>query len=63
MSRKMRFSEMVQKGENPKGFTSYTPNGTSKEYGTGWNKGWDYERPQLPPDKTRPAGRTNRTGE
>jgi len=57
------FESIVQKGENPLGFTSQTPNGTAHWEGTGWNKGWDWEQPQLPPDATRPAGRSNRTGE
>lgn len=61
--RKMDFEKIIQDGENPKGFTSQTCNGTSHATGTGWNKAWDFEQSQLPPDRTRPAGRSNRTGE
>ena len=57
------FEKLIGKGENPKGFTAQTCNGTAKYQGTGWNKDFDWERPQLAPDRTRPAGRTNRTGE
>ena len=63
--RKLDFEKIIQKGENPLGFTSQTPNGTAHWQGTGWNKDFfaDYDRPQLEPDATRPAGRSNRTGE
>jgi len=46
-------------------FTAQTPNGTAKWKGTGWNDqyGAPYERPEVKPTKTRPAGRSNRTGE
>lgn len=57
------FEKLIGEGENPKGFTAQTPNGTAKWSGTGWNDEWNYEREQLPPDRTRPAGRSNRTGE
>jgi len=60
---KMNFEKLIQDGENPKGFTSQTANGTAHWRGTGWNKGSDYDMPELPPDLTRPAGRSNRTGE
>lgn len=60
---KMRFESMIQRGENPQGFTAETANGTAHWRGTGWNKNWNPTRPQLPPDRTRPAGRSNRTGE
>lgn len=63
-SDKMNFEGMIKRGENPKGFTSQTANGTAHYKGTGFNKVWDYEREQLPPDATRPDdGRSNRTGE
>jgi hypothetical protein len=63
--RKMDFEGMIRKGENPLGFTAQTPNGTAHWQGTGWNKqwNWDMETPQVDPDRTRPAGRSNRTGE
>lgn len=60
----MNFERQIQFGENPNGFTAQTCNGTSKAMGTGWNgQDFDYERPQLNPSATRPAGRSNRTGE
>ena len=63
--RKLNFEEIIQKGENPKGFTAQTPNGTAHWQGTGWNKNWmaGFGMPQVEPDPTRPAGRSNRTGE
>ena len=63
--RKLDFEKIIQKGENPLGFTSQTANGTAHWLGTGWNKNYfsDYDMPQVEPDATRPAGRSNRTGE
>ena len=63
--RKLDFEKIIQKGENPLGFTAQTPNGTAHWQGTGWNKNYfsDYDMPQVEPDATRPAGRSNRTGE
>ena len=63
--RKLDFEKIIQKGENPVGFTSQTANGTAHWQGTGWNKNYfsDYDMPQVEPDATRPAGRSNRTGE
>jgi hypothetical protein len=62
---KLHFEDLIQKGENPLGFTSQTPNGTAHWEGTGWNKNFmaDFDMPQVSPDATRPAGRSNRTGE
>ncbi len=59
------FEAMYQRGEldGTDGFISQVPAGTAMWRGEGWNKQWDYTRSQLPPDKTRPAGRSNRTGE
>lgn len=61
---KMNWESIIGKGENPRGYTSQTVNGTAHATGTGYNKagpcgGW----PELEPDPTRPAGRSNRTGE
>lgn len=61
--RTMNLEGLIAKGENPKGFESQTANGTSHWKGTGWNDTWDWNRPQVAPDATRPAGRSNRTGE
>lgn len=44
-------------------FTAQTVNGTAHTFGTGHNCEYDYEMPQVRPDATRPAGRSNRTGE
>ena len=61
---KMDFEKLIEKGENPLGFTSQTANGTAHWQGTGWNKSMvDISWPELPSDATRPAGRSNRTGE
>lgn len=61
--RQMDFEGAIGDGENPRGFTAETPNGTAHWRGTGWNKDYNWSRPQLEPDETRPAGRSNRTGE
>jgi hypothetical protein len=61
--RNMNFEKIIQDGENPLGFTAQTANGTAHWQGTGWNKEYDWKRPELEPDATRPAGRSNRTGE
>jgi len=62
---KLHFESIIQDGENLLGFTAQTPNGTAHWEGTGWNKSMfdDFNMPQLQPDATRPAGRSNRTGE
>ena len=62
-SDKMKFEDLIQDGENPRGLTAQTPNGTSKCYGEGWNRDEPYTRAQVSPDPTRPGGRSNRTGE
>lgn len=55
---------LYERGENPQGFTAQTANGTAHWNGTGWNlTGREFTMPQLPPGPTRPAGRSNRTGE
>lgn len=60
---KLDFEKLIGRGENPRGFTSQTANGTAHWRGTGFNKDYDFERMQVEPDATRPAGRSNRTGE
>lgn len=62
---KLHFEDIIQKGENSKGFTAQTANGTAHWQGTGWNKEYlgSYNMPEVEPDQTRPAGRSNRTGE
>jgi hypothetical protein len=62
-NRRMDFEALIQDGENPQGMTAQTVNGTAHWQGTGWNKDYDWQQPQLEPDPTRPAGRSNRTGE
>lgn len=58
------FEAMIGKGENPEGFTSYNPNGTGKVMGTGWNRDYHFDKPQVsPPSPLWPGGRTNRTSE
>ena len=61
--RKLDFEKIIQKGENPLGFTSQTANGTAQD---AWRAStmWSLAQvPQVEPDATRPAGRSNRTGE
>lgn len=60
---KLDFEKLIGFGENPLGFTSQTNNGTAHWHGTGFNKVDNMDRPQLEPDRVRPAGRSNRTGE
>ncbi len=60
---KMDFEALIEDRPGGRDFTAQTANGTAHWKGTGQNKTWDYEMPQLPPDLTRPAGRNNRTGE
>ena len=44
-------------------FVAQTANGTARPMGTGWNRDTPWTMPELEPDATRPAGRSNRTGE
>ena len=61
---RLKFETIIDMGENPAGFTAQTCNGTAHATGTGWNKQrGNWKEPQLEPDATRPAGRSNRTGE
>ena len=62
-SDKMNLENLIKDGENAKGFTAQTANGTAHWRGTGWNRVYDYEALQCEPEPTRPAGRNNRTGE
>ena len=62
-SDKMKLEDLIQEGENPKGFTSQTANGTAHWKGTGWNDQWNWPREQCEPTPTRPEGPSNRTGE
>lgn len=61
--RKMNFEKLIKDGENPLGFTAQTANGTAHWKGTGWNKDFAWNCPQVEPGPTRPEGRSNRTGE
>lgn len=54
---------IIGAGENPKGFTAQTANGTAHAMGTGWNRDRPYTSPEIEPSPTWPAGRNNRTGE
>ena len=73
---KLDFEKMIGGGElglpdAPDGFQAQTVNGTARWRGTGFNKsgrgGWaaqsPWSMPEVEPDATRPAGRSNRTGE
>lgn len=44
-------------------FVAQTVNGTSKPWGTGWNRTSPISFDELPPAPTWPGGRSNRTGE
>lgn len=44
-------------------FCAQTPNGTAKPFGTGWNKDFDWARPDVEPGGPWQPGRSNRTGE
>ncbi len=61
--RKLEFEGVIESGENARGFTSQTANGTAHWMGEGWNKDEPYTWPEVEPDPTRPPGRSNRTGE
>lgn len=62
---KLKLESLIGEGENSKGFTAQTPNGTAHWKGTGWNGCYDcdHDWPQKEPSATAPAGRSNRTGE
>jgi hypothetical protein len=63
---KMDFEKNVARGENPRGadgFLAQTVNGTASWRGMGWNRDEPWTSPQVEPGPTRPAGRSNRTGE
>jgi hypothetical protein len=58
------FESLYGFGENPRGMTAQTANGTAHPFGTGWNvTGSDWTMEQLPESPTRPGGRSTRTGE
>ena len=61
--RNIDWEGLYGRGENASGLTAQTANGTAHWRGTGWNDQWDWEREQCEPNATRPAGRSNRTGE
>lgn len=50
-------------GENPKGMTAETANGTSHATGLGWNQEIQWEKPEAIPGGPWRPGRSNRTGE
>lgn len=63
--RRMDFESIIQDGEGagPGGFVVQTANGTGRWKGTGHNLDHMYSWPEVEPDATRPAGRSNRTAE
>lgn len=62
--RKLKLAELIADGENPKGFIAQTPNGTAKDYGTGWNKQYDFgDSPQAEAGGAWQTPNSNRTGE
>lgn len=63
-SRSMDFERLIEKGENPLGFTSQTVNGSAHYEGTGWNKMRPMSAPEVEPGGAWKGGRySNRTGE
>lgn len=61
---KMHWESIIEKS-GPDDFIAQTVNGSTRWKGTGWNQvppDWNTS-PQVPPMPTRPAGRSNRTGE
>jgi hypothetical protein len=56
---------LIAPGENPKGFTAQTANGTAHTFGTGWNRILDYgySEPEISEKAVWPLGRSTRTGE
>jgi hypothetical protein len=63
-SDKLDLESLIGPGENPRGLTAQTANGTAHAFGTGWNQTtWDWERGQNEPSAVAPVGRSNRTGE
>ena len=61
-SDKMDFEALIRDGENPRGFTAQTANGTAHYKGPGWNqRDTDYCAEQVP-TVVSPKG-SNRTGE
>ena len=46
---KIDFEKLIAKGENAKGFTSQTANGTARWRGTGWNRDEAFSMPEIAP--------------
>ncbi len=61
--RSMNFEKLIAKGENAKGFTSQTANGTAHTFGTGWNRDEPTEMPQVKVGGPWQDRRSTRTGE
>lgn len=58
----MEFSRIIARGQNPKGFTAQTANGTAKSGNCpGWNKDYKYTSPEVPAEGAWANG--NRSGE
>jgi len=45
--RNIEWSDLIAEGENPKGFTAQTVNGTAIDKGSGWNRQYEYQMPQV----------------
>lgn len=50
-------------GENPKGFTAQTPNGTAHAFGTGFNRFEPYTGPEVATGGPWQGRRSTRSGE
>lgn len=65
MRKSIDLESLIKDGEGSGagGLCAQTSNGTAHWRSTGWNKREPWTMPELPPDPTRPAGRSNRSGE
>jgi hypothetical protein len=53
----LNFESIIQYGQNPKGFTGQTANGTAKSGNCpGWNVDYNYDYPEAPAEGLRKNG-------
>ncbi len=61
-TKSLNFEKIIGFGQNPKGFTAQTANGTAKTGNcSGWNRVFNYEYPEVP--ATGAWTQANRSGE
>ena len=61
--RSMDFEALIGFGENPKGMSAETANGSARATGTGWNRDRPWTMDEIEPSEVWPAGPSNRSGE